>query len=39
MTPARTSLLHNDNGSLVKALAPVGWLTVVDGGGHGSGGD
>ncbi|CAN6824687.1 unnamed protein product [Brassica oleracea] len=33
--PARTSLLHGDNGSLVtratpsvKALAPVAWLTV-----------
>ncbi|WZZ45014.1 hypothetical protein YC2023_041273 [Brassica napus] len=46
IAPARTSLLHGDNGSLatratppVKALAPVAWLTVVDGEGHGSGGD
>ncbi|WZZ34096.1 hypothetical protein YC2023_017497 [Brassica napus] len=46
IAPARTSLLHGDSGSLVtratpsvKALAPVAWLTVVDGEGHGSGGD
>ncbi|KAF3502824.1 hypothetical protein F2Q69_00044407 [Brassica cretica] len=38
IAPARTSLLHGDNGSLVtraippvKALALVAWLTVNDG--------
>ncbi|CAF1918160.1 hypothetical protein Bca4012_051343 [Brassica carinata] len=46
IAPARTSLIHGDNRSLVtratppvKALAPVALLTVVDGEGHCSGGD